>query len=73
LKEVVILTFYASKEKMKDTSFSNKINALFATKNWAEARKLLQSQLCKQPDNHWLLTRISTTFYEERYYKKALV
>jgi tetratricopeptide (TPR) repeat protein len=53
-------------------TFSGRINELFKRERWAQARKLLQKRLEKEPSNHWLLTRLGTTYYEERDYPKAL-
>jgi tetratricopeptide (TPR) repeat protein len=55
-----------------DVTFSDRINGLFKREQWAQARKLLQKRLEKEPKNHWLLTRLGTTYYEERDYPKAL-
>ena len=51
---------------------SKNIEILIESEKWASARKLILSELKKDPKNHWLLTRLSTTYYEERNYKKAL-
>jgi len=41
-------------------------------RDWKKARALINKRLRKEPENHWLLTRLSLTFYEERKYDKAL-
>lgn len=52
---------------------SEKINDLFAREKWTEARALIEKEVAKRDEaNHWLLTRLATTHYEERQYKKAL-
>ena len=38
----------------------------------AQARALLEPRLKDESNNHWLLTRLGTTYYEERDYRKAL-
>src|SRR5260370_22648315 len=48
------------------------INDLFRKDRWNEARKLLERELTKDPDNHWLLTQIGVTLYEQHRYKEAL-
>jgi tetratricopeptide (TPR) repeat protein len=56
------------------SQLSKKIDALFATEKWKEARALIEKAMKKrghEPD-HWLLTRLATTYYEERRYKNAL-
>jgi predicted Zn-dependent protease len=39
---------------------------------WGDARAAIESELLADPDNHWLLTRLSTTFYEQFEYRRAL-
>jgi tetratricopeptide (TPR) repeat protein len=53
-------------------TFSQKINDLFEREKWAKAGRLLEQRLAKEPHNHWLLTRLGTTYYEQRDYQKAL-
>ncbi len=53
-------------------TISSKINLLFAEANYSDARKLLLGLLKENSKDHWLLTRLSTTYYEEKKYKKAL-
>jgi len=53
-----------------------KINRLLEQESWAAARRLIEREIAKiSPadfSRHWLLTRLSTTFYEERKYQEAL-
>ena len=53
-------------------TFSARINKLFQAGRWAEARALLEPRLKAEPNSHWLLTRLGTTYYEELDYRKAL-
>ncbi len=39
---------------------------------WKKARLVIMSELKKSPNDHWLLTRLSTTYYEEQRYARAL-
>jgi tetratricopeptide (TPR) repeat protein len=48
------------------------IESLIEKQNWPEARRAILRELKNDPDNHWLLTRLSTTFYEEGDYATAL-
>lgn len=48
------------------------INKYFEEEEWEKARIVLIQELEHAPDNVWLLTRIGTTYYEERDYKHAL-
>jgi tetratricopeptide (TPR) repeat protein len=51
---------------------SDIIWGLMKEDKWEEARLLLNKLLEDEPDSHWLLSRISLTYYEERNYEKAL-
>jgi tetratricopeptide (TPR) repeat protein len=51
---------------------SKELNKLIDSRNWRAARKLIRSELKNDPKNHWLLTRLSLTYYEEHDYKKSL-
>jgi tetratricopeptide (TPR) repeat protein len=55
---------------MKNIDKKNAI--LFEREHWNSARKLILSKLKRDKLNHWLLTRLGSTYYEERNYKKAL-
>lgn len=48
------------------------VNRLFAQDKWAEAQALLERALSEDPQDHWLLSRLSAALYEQRKYKKAL-
>ncbi len=39
---------------------------------WEEARKLIEQELLREPDNHWLLTQLGVTFYEQGRYRESL-
>jgi len=54
------------------SSLSRRINRHFAHGDYRRARTLLRGALRKKPKDHWLLTRLSATYYEERKYKTAL-
>ena len=49
------------------------IDGLVQRGRWAQARKLLERELERDPENHWLLTQLGVTFYEEQRYDEALV
>src|SRR5207253_1294861 len=51
---------------------TDRVEALFKEERWTDARQFLQEELRAEPDNHWLLTRLSTTYYEQGDYKEAL-
>jgi len=45
---------------------------LYDHEKWLEARRVLFALLDQDPTNHWLLSRISSTFYEQRNHRRAL-
>ena len=45
---------------------------LYDMEEWKQARTILLRLLKIEPNNHWILTSISSTLYEERKYKQAL-
>ena len=51
----------------------NRINEFIYSENWPEARKLIRAEQIISPNSHWLMTRLSSTYYEERKYKMALI
>lgn len=51
---------------------SDRIEAALAREDWRGARKIILEELKDQPDSHWLITRLSVTFYEEHDYVRAL-
>jgi tetratricopeptide (TPR) repeat protein len=53
-------------------SLSKRINRLFRREDWQGARRLIERALKDAPEDHWLLTRLSTTYYEQGDYEKAL-
>lgn len=48
------------------------IEKAIATEDWEKARKLVRMELRRKPDDHWLLTRLALTYYEQRQYRRAL-
>ena len=48
------------------------IERLIATEDWSSARRAIERALTTSPDDHWLLTRLGLTCYEQRRYKRAL-
>ena len=51
---------------------SASIERAIESENWSLARKLIRAALRTEPDSHWLLTRLSLTYYEERSYQRSL-
>jgi predicted Zn-dependent protease len=48
------------------------IEKAISAAHWEEARRNIRAQLKRKPDNHWLLTRLSLTYYEQKQYRRAL-
>ena len=49
-----------------------RIERLLQAGQWSEARDLLEQERVSDSENHWLLTQIGVTLYEERRYEDAL-
>jgi tetratricopeptide (TPR) repeat protein len=60
------------KNKSLKRKQSEIIWGLMKEENWEGARLLLNKLLEEEPDSHWLLSRLSLTYHEERNYEKAL-
>jgi tetratricopeptide (TPR) repeat protein len=48
------------------------VESLIHDEAWDEARALIERELTKQPDDHWLLTQLGVTYYEQGRYRDAL-
>jgi predicted Zn-dependent protease len=48
------------------------VERLIREEKWSKARTAINAALKSEPDNHWLLTRLGLTHYEQRDYPKAL-
>ena len=59
---------------MKKTSakIGERIETLIMEEDWPRARKLILKELAATPEDHWLITRLGLTYYEERDYRMAL-
>jgi len=51
---------------------SKAIEKAIEKNDWPRARALLRRALKRDPDSHWLITRLGLTYYEQRQYKRAL-
>jgi tetratricopeptide (TPR) repeat protein len=49
------------------------IDDLFKRGRWSEARRLLERERTRDPENHWVLTQLGVTFYEQQRYEEALL
>jgi tetratricopeptide (TPR) repeat protein len=50
----------------------SQIEKLIAAERWTTARKVIRDLLVQRPDDHWLLSRMALTYYEQRAYAKAM-
>lgn len=48
------------------------IERAIARDEWVRARRLIRLALAREPDSHWLLSRLALTYYEQRQYRRAL-
>ena len=55
----------------KPRSFQQRLDEAYDAEDWGGMRSLLLAELKRDPDDHWLLTRISMTYYEQRKYQRA--
>jgi hypothetical protein len=56
---------------MANKSINARINELFRTCRWDDARRLLEIERDKDPSNHWVVTQLGVTYYEQKCYKEA--
>ena len=57
---------------MGNNRTGNRIETLIATGEWAAAQRAIKKQLGKEPDDHWLWSRLSGVKYEQCDYQGAL-
>jgi tetratricopeptide (TPR) repeat protein len=56
----------------KKRSSGEAIEQAIAREDWLRARRLIRAVLSREPDSHWLLSRLALTYYEQRQYRRAL-
>jgi len=57
---------------VKANDFSLKINELLGLGRWEEARVLLEQERARRPRDHWVVTQLGVTLYEQSRYREAL-
>ena len=62
----------AERSSIGGKNLTKTLHRLFTQEALVEARTLIEKELVRDPESHWLLARLSTTFYEERQYEQAL-
>ncbi len=48
------------------------VESLIRAEKWSTARAAIERRLTKAPKDHWLVTRLGLTYYEEHRYEEAL-
>ncbi len=48
------------------------VNDYIIDEEWDKAQEILEDELEKNPENHWLITQLSEVFYEKQDYETAL-
>jgi tetratricopeptide (TPR) repeat protein len=51
---------------------STEIEKTIEIEDWTKARKIIRTELKRDSKNHWLITRLGLTYYEQKQYKRAL-
>ncbi|CAN5181689.1 hypothetical protein BH11PLA2_BH11PLA2_07600 [soil metagenome] len=57
---------------MATTRIEDRLDKALADERWPQARALILRELKTDPDNHWLLTQLGVTLYEEKRYSESL-
>jgi len=50
----------------------NELDRFYWEEQYDKAKKMIEKLLLEDPDNHWLLTRLSSVLYEQKKYEEAL-
>ncbi len=58
--------------KYKTEEFNDLVNDFIMKEEWGMAKEILEKELDKNPEDHWIITQLSEVFYEMRNYDKAL-
>ena len=56
----------------KERRAAQAIENAVAQDKWRLARRLIREELKRKPTDHWLLSRLALTYYEQRQYRRAL-
>jgi tetratricopeptide (TPR) repeat protein len=56
----------------KERRSAEAIEDAIARDEWLRARRLIRAALSRKADDHWLLSRLALTYYEQRQYRRAL-
>lgn len=61
-----------AKDRSPAARAGSHIEHLIAQEDWGSARKAIRQELRRKPDDHWFISRLALTYYEQRKYAKAL-
>jgi tetratricopeptide (TPR) repeat protein len=56
----------------KERRAAGAIEDAVAREKWSLASRLIRERLKRSPTDHWLLSRLALTYYEQRQYRRAL-
>jgi tetratricopeptide (TPR) repeat protein len=56
----------------KERRSAEAIEKAIAREDWMRARRLIRAALSHKAKDHWLLSRLALTYYEQRQYRRAL-
>ena len=57
---------------MASNRMETRIESLIASGEWESAQRVIEKHIVKEPDDHWLWSRLSGVKYEQRDYQGAL-
>jgi len=57
----------------RGTAVLPEVEVLVRAERWNDARRAITVELRSDPRNHWLVSRLALTFYEQRRYKDTLI
>lgn len=57
---------------MSGSKHNKTVETLLNRGDWGKARKQIEAELSEQPENHWLLTQLGVTYYEQSKYRESL-
>ena len=59
--------------RVSESRNGDMIEEAIQQEDWMTARRLVHAALRRDPNSHWLLTRLGLTYYEQYDYKRALL
>jgi tetratricopeptide (TPR) repeat protein len=57
---------------IRERQAARRIEEAIEREDWDKARLLIRQWLRREPNDHWLLTRLGLTYYEQKQYRRAL-